>query len=111
MWPGPFSTIAGPYGNLPLPPQPPRPDPRESQSVDRRLGLWCSCPLLDCCHNEDQEPCGSWGRHVHSGSPASGYLLPWEPGDESWRGTDAADILPARRLRVAPAPSSNSQPD
>jgi hypothetical protein len=85
MWPGPFSPTAGTYGNYPLPPQPPRPDPCESQDVDRHLGLFCMCPLIDCCHNEDQDPCRSRGTHAHSGSPVSGYTQPWEPDDESWR--------------------------
>lgn len=62
----------------------PLPDPRESQKVDRHAGMWCGCSLLECCHNEDSGPCVP-GRHVHSGSPQSGYLHPWEPGDESWR--------------------------
>ena len=61
------------------------PDPGESQVVARRVGLWCGCPLLDCCHNEDYGPCRDTGVHVHSGSPASGHVYPWEPGDESWR--------------------------
>jgi hypothetical protein len=72
-------------------PSPPLPDPGESQEVERRAGMWCGCPLLDCCHNEDYPAgfnCGNgvtWDGHVHSGSPQSGYLYPWEPGDESWR--------------------------
>jgi hypothetical protein len=93
MWPGSFSPTAGPYGNYPLPPQPPLPDPCESQDVDRRLGLFCMCLLLDCCHDEDQEPCPSRGTHAHSGSPASGYLHPWEPGDESWREVNVVDAV------------------
>lgn len=53
--------------------------------------MWCGCPLLDCCHNEMPEDNYAFkggfhaGHHVDSGSPASGYLYPWEPGDESWR--------------------------
>jgi hypothetical protein len=65
-----------------VPPPPPEPDPGESQAVDRHLGMWCGCPLLDCCHNEDQPPCSTYGRHVESGSPASGYLYRWTP--EQW---------------------------
>jgi hypothetical protein len=67
-----------------VPPLPEPPDPGESQTAERHLGMWCGCRLLDCCHNElgiDHGP----GMHVDSGSPASGYLYPWEPGDESWR--------------------------
>jgi hypothetical protein len=49
--------------------------------VDRRLGIWCHCSLLDCCHNEgiDRFNCGSSRHdgHAHSGNPASGYLHPW----------------------------------
>jgi hypothetical protein len=101
MWPGPLSptSTAGPYGNFPLPPRPPLPDPRESQVVDRRLGMWCSCPLIDCCHNEDQDPCPSGSRpHVHSGSPVSGYTRPWEPGDDSWKDPAPVDVV-ARPFR------------
>ena len=112
MWPGPFSPTAGPYGNLPLRPCPPRPGPGESQVVDRHLGMRCFCPLLDCCHNEDQEPCASYGTHVHSGSPASGYLYPWEPGDESWRdSTGAVEALlafGAKNIRPGPGVISTS---
>ena len=61
--------------------------------VDRHLGLLCICLLLDCCHDEDQGPCRSLGTHAHSGSPASGYLYPWEPGDELWRNLDVVDVL------------------
>ena len=55
----------------------------------------CSCLLLDCCHNEQPEDGFAFdhqrlGRHVDWGSPQSGYLYLWEPGDESWRGADAA---------------------
>lgn len=88
MWPHPISpaSTTATYDNYPRPSQPPLPDPCESQAVDRRLGITCMCPLIDCCHNEDQDPCGSSPRpHVHSGSPVSGYTQPWEPGDESWR--------------------------
>ena len=49
-------------------------------AVDRHLGMYCCCPLLDCCHNErDGEPfgCGRRGGHVESGNPATGYLWPW----------------------------------
>jgi hypothetical protein len=64
--------------------------------VDRHLNLWCCCPLIECCHNEDTDRGNRWrvivaeagcrsGPHAHSGSPASGYTQPWEPGDESWR--------------------------
>lgn len=79
------------YNNFPLPPAPARPD--RSQVVDRHAGMWCGCMLLDCCHNEmPEDNCEfrrcTWGRHVDSGSPQSGYLWPWEPGDESWRDTD-----------------------
>jgi hypothetical protein len=98
MWPGPWSpTTTASVFNRPIPPQPPPPDPGESQSVDRHLGLWCGCPLIECCHNEDHEPCRQ-GRHFHSGSPASGYAHPWEPDDESWRdGGDAWVLRAARR--------------
>ena len=53
--------------------------------------MWCGCMLLDCCHHETPEDGyvfprhQSSGTHADSGSPQSGYLLPWEPGDESWR--------------------------
>jgi hypothetical protein len=64
--------------------------------VDRHLNLWCGCPLIECCHNEDTDQGNRWrvvtagdgcgnGPHAHSGSPASGYTRPWEPDDESWR--------------------------
>jgi hypothetical protein len=78
MWP-----VYMPLLSLPMPDQ--------SQKLDRHLDMWCGCPLLDCCHNEFPEDgftfrlC-SKGRHYDSGSPASGYLLPWAPDDESWRG-------------------------
>ena len=71
---------------VPLPP--PLPDPTQSQAVERHAGMWCGCPLLDCSHNElagMRWNGGQHGRHVESGSPQSGYLYPWEPGDESWR--------------------------
>ena len=70
---------------------PPVPEPPDrSQELDRHVGMWCGCLLLDCCHNELPEDgyafqWHSYGHHVDSGSPASGYLYPWEPGDESWR--------------------------
>ena len=64
---------------LPLPPL-----AKDLPAVERHLGMWCGCLLLDCCHNEDRHPHGH-GRHVDSGDPRSGYLYPWEPGDESWR--------------------------
>jgi len=66
-------------------PVPEPPDPAESQLVDRHTGMWCGCMLLDCCHNEQVPFCTTYGRHFHSGNPATGYLYPWEPGDESWR--------------------------
>lgn len=53
---------------------------RTVTGVDRRLGMYCSCPLLDCCHNErDGESfgCGRRGGHAESGNPATGYLWPW----------------------------------
>jgi hypothetical protein len=67
-----------------------------AELVDRHLGMWCCCPLIECCHNEDTDQGGRWrvgtdplacgyGVHAHSGSPVSGYTQPWEPGDESWR--------------------------
>jgi hypothetical protein len=71
-----------------VPPAPPLPDPAESQTVDRHAGMWCGCLLLDCSHNELPGVIwnlGQYGRHVEWGSPASGYLYPWEPDDESWR--------------------------
>lgn len=71
-----------------VPPPPPLPDPGESQVVDRHAGMWCGCRLLDCCHNELPETVWNHGSHgpcLDSGSPASGYLYPWEPGDDSWR--------------------------
>jgi hypothetical protein len=60
-------------------------------SVDRHLGMYCCCGLLDCCHDEtgdwDAFNCGH-GRtvHVHSGSPASGYLYPWAQEEyDAWQ--------------------------
>lgn len=53
---------------------------RDRTGVDRHLNVYCSCPLLDCCHNErDGEPfgCGQRGGHAESGNPATGYLYPW----------------------------------
>jgi hypothetical protein len=55
--------------------------------------------LLDCCHHELPDDGFQFlhrrsGRHIDSGSPQSGYLLPWEPGDESWR-MDADPALPS----------------
>jgi hypothetical protein len=77
-----------------VPPPPPEPDPGESQSVDRHLGMRCGCFLLGCCHNEDQPPCPSSPHpHHHSGSPATGYVYPWEPGDESWRDRDDISMI------------------
>jgi hypothetical protein len=75
-------------------PEPPR--PCTPQTVDRHLGLWCHCPLIECCHNEDTDEGDRWRVtpgvlgcgsrvHTHSGSPVSGWTQPWEPGDESWR--------------------------
>jgi len=94
MWHGPLSpSTATANTNYPPPPAPPLPDPRESQAVDRHLGMWCGCRLLDCCHNEDQDPCPDQGRHAHSGNPATGYMHPWEPGDESWRDMSDAEVL------------------
>jgi hypothetical protein len=77
-------------------PVPEPPKPRTPQAVDRRLGLLCLCPLIDCCHNEDTDEGDRWrvtptvfgcgtGTHAHSGSPVSGYTQPWEDGDDSWR--------------------------
>lgn len=68
-------------------PLPPFPPPLKDQlRVERHLGMYCGCPLLGCCHNEDYElgfNCGRLTqRHFHSGSPESGYLLPWPPRDE-----------------------------
>lgn len=51
---------------------------RDATGVDRHLGLWCGCYLIDCCHNEDQPPCPSTGAHHHSGTFASGFLYPGE---------------------------------
>jgi hypothetical protein len=59
--------------------------------VNRHLGMHCICALIDCCHNEMPEDGYAFkggfhaGHHMDSGSPASGYLYPWEPGDEPWR--------------------------
>ena len=82
------ATCTASYSNFPLPPRQPEPD--RSQDVSRRTGLLCLCSLLDCCHDERPERNYSPSpghEHVHmcSGSPQSGYLYPWEPGDESWR--------------------------
>ena len=68
----------------------------EATGVDRHLGKWCGCSLVECCHNEDTDQGDRWRVtpgdygcgyrvHAHSGSPLSGYTQPWEPGDESWR--------------------------
>jgi hypothetical protein len=54
---------------------------RDATGVDRHLSLWCSCFLLDCCHNEDQPPCSASGPHHHSGTFASGFLYPGEMTD------------------------------
>lgn len=61
-------------------PMPAPPLPKDLPRIDRHVGLWCGCPLLDCCHNEDQYP-HRGGRHIDSGSPESGYLYPWPPED------------------------------
>jgi hypothetical protein len=72
---------------------------RDQAGVDRHLGLWCGCPLIECCHNEDTDEGDRWRLtaddlgcgirvHAHSGSPVSGGTQPWEPGDESWREPD-----------------------
>lgn len=63
--------------------------------VDRRLGQWCGCSLIECCHNEDTDEGDRWrvpggspscrGAHHHGGSPVSGHTQPWERSDESWR--------------------------
>src|SRR5260221_194731 len=71
-----------------IPPVPAPPD--RSQELERHLGMHCICLLIDCCHNEmPEDGCafthGYNGHHMDSGTPASGYLYPWEPGDESWR--------------------------
>lgn len=67
---------------------------RDSTGLDRHLGLYCFCPLIECCHNEDTDEGDRWRlsaatcsprRHMDSGSPLSGYTQPWEPGDESWQ--------------------------
>jgi hypothetical protein len=70
--------------------EPPPPLPDRSQQLDRHAGMWCACPLLDCCHSEMPGDGYAFthhgtGSHIDSGSPQSGYLYPWEPGDESWR--------------------------
>jgi hypothetical protein len=70
--------------------EPPPPLPDRSQQLDRHAGMWCGCPLLDCCHSEMPGDGYAFthhgtGSHIDSGSPQSGYLHPWEPGDESWR--------------------------
>jgi hypothetical protein len=85
--------------NLPPAPAPPQAD--LSQQAARHLGMFCMCSLIDCCHHEMPEDNyafrhSSNGVHVDSGSPASGYRYPWEPGDESWR--DAAPPFPARAV-------------
>ena len=44
--------------------------------VDRHLGMWCGCSLLDCCHDENGRTfnCGrSRDRHVHSGRVAATF--------------------------------------
>ena len=60
-----------------------------SQAVERHLGMWCGCTLLNCCHDESGRAfnCGSgWDRHVHSGNPWTGYLYPWSPAEwETWK--------------------------
>ena len=82
--------------------EPPPPPPDRSQILDRHLGITCFCPLLDCCHNELPEDGFAFagghhtGHHADSGSPQSGYLYPWELGDESWR---EADLLRAFVIR------------
>ena len=57
--------------------------------IERHAGMHCICHLIDCCHSEMPEDGYSFrdhgGHHMDSGSPQSGYLYPWEPGDESWR--------------------------
>lgn len=81
------ATCTASYSNFPLPPVP---QADLSQQVARHLGMHCICALIDCCHNEMPEDnyafrhCSS-GHHMDSGSPASGFLYPWEPGDDSWR--------------------------
>ncbi len=81
------ATCTASYGNFPV-----RyvPEPDRSQEVQRHDGMRCICLLLDCCHHEHPEDNylfshRSSGHHMDSGSPRSGYLYPWEPGDESWR--------------------------
>lgn len=79
---------------------------RDRLGIDRYLGLWCGCSLIECCHNEDTDQGDRWridygpqacsGRHHHSGSPLSGYTQPWEPGDESWR--DSFEPRPVSKL-------------
>jgi hypothetical protein len=73
----------------------------DAVGVDRHLGLFCLCPLIECCHNEPTDEGDNYrypdppsaaacptGVHAHSGSPVSGYTQPWEPGDDSWRDDD-----------------------
>ena len=84
--------------------------------VDRHIGLYCGCFLIECCHNEDTDQGGRWrvsaadhdcrtGRgHHHSGNPATGFVHPWEPGDESWRDMDPITMLTgtgARNIRYS----------
>jgi hypothetical protein len=65
--------------------------------VSRRLGIWCHCALLGCCHNEDADRfnCGNSQHdgHAHSGNPATGYLYPWtqEEYDAQQRYRDRPD--------------------
>jgi len=52
--------------------------------------MHCICRLLDCCHSEFPEDGYQFrhqdsGHHMDWGNPQSGYLHPWEPGDEPWR--------------------------
>jgi hypothetical protein len=93
------------------PPEPPRQG--TPQTVDRHLGMWCCCGLLECCHNEDTDEGDRWRVtptvlgcgsrvHAHSGSPVSGWTQPWEDGDNSWRG-DAQLAALARRVAMASA--------
>jgi hypothetical protein len=96
-WPSGTAT----YSNFPLPVVP---EADLSQQVARHLGMHCICYLLDCCHNEMPGDNYAFrhhssGHHMDSGSPASGYLYPWEPGDESWRDslTDLSAVTAAKR--------------